>query len=169
MDIHPAMVVLQWIVLTVMIVAEVGLLTTIIPGLTIIWVAALVYWLVAGFNWVSGIAFGIITLMMIAGNVADNIIMGANARQTGTSWLAILVALAGGLAGSLLWPPFGGLAAALLLVFAVEFFRLRDWKQALKSLQSMAAGCGWAVFVRMLLGVIMILVWFIVVFVIRGT
>jgi uncharacterized protein YqgC (DUF456 family) len=168
MEMKPVLIVLQWLVLTVMILGEAGLLATIIPGLTIIWAAALVYWLAAGFNGISGVVFGIMTVMMLAGNVADNIIMGANARQTGTSWLAILLALAGGVIGSLIWPPFGGLAAALLLVFAIEFYRLRNWKQALRSMQSMAAGCGWAVVVRMLIGAIMILLWFISVFVIKG-
>lgn len=168
MELKPGLMVLQWVVLTVMLVGELGALTTILPGLTVIWLAALAYWVVAGFNWVSGVIFGILTLLTIGGNLADNVIMGANARQTGASWLAILLALAGGVIGSLVWPPFGGLIAALLLVFAVEFFRLRDWRQALRSMRSMAAGCGWAVIVRMLIGAIMILLWFIEVFVIQG-
>lgn len=168
MDLKPGLMALQWIALTVMLVGELGLLTTILPGLTIIWLAALAYWLAAGFNWVSGVIFGILTVLMVGGNLADNVIMGASARQTGASWLAVLLALAGGVIGSLVWPPFGGLAAALLLLFAVEFFRLRNWRQALRSMRSMAAGCGWAVVVRMLIGAIMILLWFIGVFVLQG-
>lgn len=168
MDLKPGLIVLQWIVLTVMLVAEIGSLTTVVPGLTIIWLSALVYWLVAGFNWASGIIFGILTVLMVSGNLADNIIMGTSARQTGASWLAILVALAGGVIGSLVWPPFGGLAAALLLLFAIEFFRLRNWRHALRSMRSIAAGCGWGLVVRLLVGAIMILLWFIQVFVLQG-
>ena len=161
------LVILQWAALTVMLLGELGMLTMLVPGLTIIWGAALAYWLVAGFSRTSGIAFGIMTLLMLAGYLADNLIMGASSRQKGTSWLAIGVALAGGVAGSLIWPPFGGLIAALVLVFAVEYFRLRNWRQALKSMQTMAAGCGWAVVARMLIGATMILIWFILVFVNR--
>ncbi|MCC6148087.1 MAG: DUF456 domain-containing protein, partial [Anaerolineaceae bacterium] len=162
------LIVLQWVVLTVMFIGEAGLVTTIIPGLTVIWLSALVYWLVAGFNLVNGFVFGAMTVLMVVGNLADNFIMGATARQGGASWLAIFLALAGGVVGTLVWPPFGGLAMALLLVFAVEFYRRRNWRQALRSMGDMAAGCGWSVVVRLLIGAIMILLWLIAVFALGG-
>ncbi len=74
-------VALQIVVLAVMLVGLFGLLTLVIPGLTIIWVAALVYGLVTGFDIWSGILFGIITLLMLFGNVVDNLFMGAGARR----------------------------------------------------------------------------------------
>lgn len=150
---------LSIVVLVVMLVGLFGLLTTIIPGLVIIWVAALVYWLVAGFSLTAWIAFALISLLMIIGSVIDNVIMGASARRTGASWLAIIVALFAGLVGTIILPPFGGLIAALLGLFLVEFLRLRDWRQALESAKSMAAGCGWSVLLRFAIGAVMILIW----------
>src|SRR5271169_404211 len=91
-------------VLAVMVFGLLSLLTTIIPGLAIIWLAALAYGLLRGFNINGYILFGIITLIFIGGSVADNIFMGSTARQGGASWLSIAVALIGGLAGSLIWP-----------------------------------------------------------------
>ncbi|NPV56519.1 MAG: DUF456 domain-containing protein [Anaerolineae bacterium] len=145
------------IVLATMLFGLASLVTVIVPGLTIIWVAALVYALVDGLNWTSGIIFALITLLMIGGNITDNVLMGANARQKGTSWLAIGIALLGGVVGSALYPPFGGIIAALVGVFLVELIRLRDLQQAWVSLRGMAAGLGWAVVARLGIGTVMIL------------
>jgi uncharacterized protein YqgC (DUF456 family) len=149
----------QAVILAVMLFGLVGLATTIIPGLVIIWVAALVYALVTGFGWLSGILFGVMTVLMIGGSLVDNYFMGASARKTGASWWAIGVAMAAGLVGSIVFPPFGGLIAALLGLFVVEFIRLRDWRQAFTSTKSMAVGCGWSVVVRLGVGMVMILLW----------
>lgn len=149
--------VLQVILLGIMLFGLFSLLIPVLPGLVIIWVPALVYGLVNGFTWLSGILFAAITLLMIAGSLADNVIMGARARQQGASWLAIGVAVLMGVVGSLVFPPFGGLIAALIGLFGVEFFRLRDMNLALASTRSMAIGCGWAAAVRFGIGVVMIL------------
>lgn len=147
------------VTLAVMLFGLFGLLIPILPGLVIIWLAALVYGLVTGFSWGSGILFAIITLLMVAGSLVDNFLMGASARQTGASWLAIGVALVAGVIGSLVWPPFGGLLAALLGLFLVEYLRVRQWRLAWESTRSMATGCGWAVVVRLIMGGVMILLW----------
>jgi hypothetical protein len=151
--------VLQIAILAVMIFGLAGLATVIIPGLTVIWAAALVYALVTGFDLLSGILLGVMTLLMLGGNLLDNFFMGAGARKAGASWLAIGVALAAGIIGSIAWPPFGGLVLALAGLFVVEFIRLKDWLQALSSTRSMATGCGWAVVTRMGVGMVMILLW----------
>ncbi len=152
---------LQIVVLSVMLVGVVGLIFPILPGLTIIWLTALVYGIVTGFNWVSGVLFGIMTVIMLIGNVMDNFIMGAAAREQGASWIAIGIALVLAVAGSLLFPPFGGLIAALLGLFAYEFYRLRNWNKALESVKGMASGCGWSAVARAALGLLMIGLWMI--------
>jgi uncharacterized protein len=146
-------------VLAVMVFGLLSLLTTIIPGLAIIWLAALAYGLLRGFNINGYILFGIITLIFIAGSVADNIFMGSTARQGGASWLSIAVALIGGLAGSLIWPPFGGLLLSFAGLFLVEIIRRRNWRLAWQSTRSMAAGCGMAVIARLAIGMVMIIIW----------
>lgn len=152
---------LQVVVLSVMLVGFLGLVFPILPGLTIIWLAALVYGVVTGFTWVSGVLFGVMTVFMLVGNVLDNFIMGASARQQGASWIAIAIALVLAVAGSLAFPPFGGLIAALLGLFIYEFFRLRDWRKAFDSVKGMASGCGWSAVARAALGLLMIGLWLI--------
>lgn len=148
---------LQVVALAVMLFGLFSVVIQILPGPLIIWIPALVYGILTGFNLASGILFAIITLLMLFGSVVDNLIMGQQARQQGASWLAIGVSLAAGLLGSLAFPPFGGIIAALLALFAVEFYRLRDMEKALVSTKSMAIGCGWASVVRFGIGCVMIL------------
>lgn len=160
-----SLVVLQVITLTIMLAGLVSLLTALLPGLVIIWVGALIYGLVTGFNWVSGILFGFITVLMLLGNITDNIMMSAGARQKGASWLSIGVALLAAVAGTVLLPPFGGLIFALVGVFLVELIRLKELKKAWESLKGLAGGCGWSVFLRFIIGIIMICWWLVWAFV----
>ncbi len=151
-----ALTVFRLVVLAVMFVGLLSLVFIIVPGLTIIWVAGLVYGLVHGFTIWSGILFAVMTVLMVIGNVADNYMMGASARQRGASWLAIGVALLGGLIGTLAWPPLGGLLLAMIGLFTVEWIRLRDWRKAWDSTRSLLIGCGWAGVVRFAIGLVMI-------------
>jgi uncharacterized protein len=149
----------QIIILGVMLFGLVGMLTYIIPGLVIIWLAALVYGLAVGFHLVSWIIFGLLTILMIGGGLIDNVMMGAKARQTGASWVAVAVSLVAGLVGAIIFPPFGGVIGALLAIFVVELIRLRSWRPALVSTRSMAVGCGWATLIRLGIGGLMIILW----------
>ncbi len=129
----------------------------ILPGLVIIWLAALGYGLLGHFSSTFPIvAFVAITVLMLVGSVIDNVLMSAGARKTGASWVSITVALVAGLAGSLLWPPVGGILLSLVALFAVELLRLRNFRSALVSTRSMAIGCGWAIVARFIIGLAMI-------------
>jgi uncharacterized protein YqgC (DUF456 family) len=147
------------VTLAVMLVGLAGLIFPILPGLVIIWLAGLVYGILSGFTTPAWIILAAMTVLMLIGSVIDNIIMGASARQQGASWLAIGLALVLGVVGSLLLPPFGGLVAALIGLFGLEFWRLRDWRKALDSTKGMALGCGWSSLVRLLIGLLMIGLW----------
>jgi hypothetical protein len=136
-----------------------GLLFYIIPGLTIIWLAVLVYAIVTGFNLWSGIVFGIITLLMIGGNLIDNLLMGTQAKKTGASWLSIAVALVAGVAGTFILPPFGGLLFAAVGILAVEWIRKRNLKEGARSAGGILKGCGLAVVTRFGIGALMIGLW----------
>lgn len=142
-----------------MLVGWLGLFIVIIPGLVIIWTAGLVYGLVVGFNTAGWILFGVMTVLMIVGSLIDNVLMGASARKKGASWLSIGAALVGALLGTLLLPPIGGILLALVALFLVEYYRVKDWRQALDSTGSMAMGCGWSVVARLVMGAVMIGLW----------
>jgi uncharacterized protein YqgC (DUF456 family) len=147
------------VLIAVMAVGLIGLLFYIIPGLTIIWLAILAYGIVHGFTVWSGILFGIITLLMIFGNILDNYIMGDQARKTGASWLAVVVAIVAGIAGTFILPPFGGILFAALGILIVEWIRKKDFKEGLRSTGGVLKGCGLAVVLRFIIGIVMIAMW----------
>jgi len=153
------LVALQILTGSIMLVGLFSLLTALVPGLVIIWIGALIYGLITGFDWVSAVLFGFITVLMLIGNITDNLMMGAGARQKGASWLSIGIALIAAIVGTIVWPPFGGFLAALIGVFLFEFIRLKEMKKAWESLKGMAGGCGWAVVLRFVIGTIMIFWW----------
>jgi uncharacterized protein len=153
--------ILKAIVLAVMLV---GLLVVpILPGLVIIWVAALGYGLAAGFSVLGWIMFALITALMLAGSILDNILMGTSAHKEGAPWWVILLAMVAAIIGSFVIPIpiIGGILAALLTLFAIEWIRRKDWRKSLASIKGMLIGWGWAFVFRFIIGLVMIGLWLI--------
>jgi len=149
------------ITLTVMLA---GLLVLpLLPGLVIIWLAALGYGLVAGFATLGWIMFALLTVLMIGGSVVDNVLMGRSAHKEGAPWWVILIAMMAAIVGSFVIPIpiIGGILAALGTLFGIEWIRRKDWRKALASLKGMAVGWGWAFVIRFIIGLIMIGLWLI--------
>jgi uncharacterized protein len=147
------------VTLFVMLIGLLGILIPLFPGIIIIWLAAMVYGLVVGFNLLGWIMFILITLAMIAGVTVDNVLMGLGARKGGASWWSIGASLLAGILGTLLLPPFGGLIAAPLVVLLIEFRRVRDWKKAREAFKGLAVGWGLSFAASFGIGVLMICLW----------
>jgi uncharacterized protein YqgC (DUF456 family) len=143
----------------VMLVGLVLTLTPIISGLWMMWAAALVYGLVTHFDTAGWIIFGVISILALVGGLLDNVFMAGSSRRSGASWLSIGAALLGALIGSILFPPFGGLLLAVILIFLAEYLRLKDWRQALESTKGLALGCGWAAITRFGFGLLILTTW----------
>jgi uncharacterized protein YqgC (DUF456 family) len=139
------------------------LVLPLLPGLVIIWAAALGYGLAAGFGTLGWIMFALMTVLMIAGSVVDNILMGRSAHKEGAPWWVILVAMVAAILGSFVIPIpiIGGILAALGTLFGIEWIRRKDWRKALASLKGMLVGWGWAFVIRFIIGMIMIGLWLI--------
>jgi uncharacterized protein YqgC (DUF456 family) len=150
-----------WITLLIMLVGLVLLIIPIFPGITIIWAAALLYGIITGFDTLGIAMLVLITLGMIAGVSADNVLMGAGARRGGASWLTIGVALMAGIIGTILFPPIGGLIAIPLAIFLLELLRNREWRGAWRATRGVALGWGLSFLVRFGIGLVMISAWLI--------
>ena len=147
------------LILLVMLAGQFVMVIPAFPGITIIWLASLGYGVVRGFSTAGVIIFVILTLLMIGGNLVDNVLMGAGAHKGGAAWGTIIVALVAGVIGTLLLPPFGGLIAAPLAIFLLELYRLKDWRKAGQAFFGLAAGWGASFFARFLIGGLMIVLW----------
>lgn len=72
------------ITLVVMLVGLFGLMVPVFPGMLVIWLAALGFGIVVGFNTLGIWMFALITGLAVAGSVLDNVFMAAGARQGGS-------------------------------------------------------------------------------------
>ena len=143
----------------VMLVGLFGSLVPIFPGPFIMWLAALGYGVLSGFNSVGVVIFIMISVLMITGGLVDNLFMGAGARKGGAAWGTIIVALIAGVIGTLLLPPFGGIIAAPTAILLLEYLRLRDLNQAWLALRGLATGWGFSFVVRFGFGLVIMILW----------
>ena len=159
-EMTPALLTITQIVTAlVMVMGLFSLFLFVIPGLSVIWLAALAYGLLTGFDLTSTVLFLIITLLMAFGNIVDQLLMGAKAKQSGASWKSVILSMLAAFIGSLVFPPFGGIIAALAVLFVFEYLRLRDLRKASDSTGQMAIGCATAAAARFFIGLVMIALW----------
>jgi len=147
------------VTLIIMLVGLFGLIVPIFPGIIVIWLAALGYGAVSGFNTLGWVLFVVLTVLMITGATIDNVLMSAKAHKEGAAWYTIGLGMLAGILGTILFPPFGGLIAAPLVVWLLEYMRQRDVGKALASLRGLAIGWGASFVVRFMLGLAMIGIW----------
>jgi uncharacterized protein YqgC (DUF456 family) len=136
-----------------------GLVIPIFPGNVVMWIAALIYGLVFGFGKLGGIIFAVITFLMLTAVLADNFLMGVKAREKGAAWISIILALLAGVFFTFIFPPIGGIIAAPLVLYLMEFQRLEDSAEATKVVKALLVGWGLAFVVRFGIGVVMIVLW----------
>jgi uncharacterized protein YqgC (DUF456 family) len=154
-----------WLTAFFMLLGLLLLVVPLLPGLIIMWLAALGYGIAVGFSTSGGtstfgiVVFVLISILAIGGSLVDNLLMGAGAKYGGASWWTTLAALLAGVLGTLLMPPFGGFILAPLAILLLEYLRLRNWKEAWRSLRGLATGWGAAYFVRILLGLVIFGLW----------
>jgi len=123
----------------VMLVGLIGTVLPVIPGTILIFLAALVYAIVEGFQtvgWPTLLVLGVLTFVATTADVWASSI---GAKLGGASGWSVVVGLLGGLVGFVAFSLPGAIIGAVLGVLLVELIRLGDLRQALK------AGSGWAI------------------------
>jgi uncharacterized protein YqgC (DUF456 family) len=159
-----AEIIIAIIVGLVMLVGLIGAVIPGIPDIVLIWGAALGYGLLAGWGERGIWLFALITLIGLAGLLAEVWVSGAGAKIGGASIRAILAGLALGLAGFIFSGPVGGVLGLLLGTFLSEYIRLQDANKAAQAMLGMGLGCGASLGIKLILGMGMVLVWLVWVF-----
>jgi len=154
---------LETLTLFAMLIGLFGLIVPVFPGLTVIWIATLVYALIqnaahtmTGWHW---FAFMIITVLMIGGNIVDNVIIARKMRDQFIPWSSILLSFTAGIIASIFFTPLIGLVASPLALFGVEYLRVRDRQAAFEGTKAYMIGWGWAFGARFMIGITMIGSW----------
>ncbi len=146
-------------ILIVLLITWVAMVIPAFPAPAVMWVFTLAYGLLAGFEAGGALYFAAITLLTIFALLADNVLMLGNARKAGARWSSLLVAFFAGTVGSLVLTPLLGIPITLLTLFLMEYARQKDADQAWTATKNMIFGWGWAVVVRLLLGLAMLVLW----------
>lgn len=156
-------VILQTLTLFVLLVGWLGVLIPVFPGLIVMWLATFAYALLenaAGrMAWNDWALFGLITLLMIFGNVIDNIIIARKMRGRAIPWSSILVAWLAGIIASLFLTPVLGIVASPLCLFAAESMRLHSRRSGFESAKAYMLAWGWSFAVISAIGAAMIVIW----------
>ena len=156
-------VVIETLTLFVLLTGLAGLLIPVFPGLTVMWLGTLFYAIVEALKrnmtWVDWFLFALITLLMLSGNIVDNIIIAKHVREKNVPWSSIIWAFAAGLIVSLVFTPLIGIVASPAGLFLAEWYRLKDKKAAFDNTKAWLTGWGWSVAARFGIGVLMVLLW----------
>ncbi len=143
----------------VMLLGLAGIVLPVLPGLVLIWGAALGYGLLAGWGSSGPWLFALITLLGLAGMASELWVTGAGAKIGGASTWAIVAGVVLALIGLVFFSPIGAILGLAIGVIGVEYLRLRNWRRAVKATGATLAGCGVSYGVKLLLAVGMIGAW----------
>jgi len=156
-------VMVESITLFVLIVGLSGLVVPVFPGLTVMWLGIVFYAFVQfvgrKMTWVDWVLFALITLLMLGGNVLDNIIIAKHVRDKDVPWSSIIWASVAGIIVSIFLTPIAGIIASPLGLFLAEWYRLKDRNTAFASTKAWLTGWGWSFLARFGVGILMILFW----------
>ncbi len=122
-----------------MLVGLIGTVMPIIPGTLLIFLAALGYALLEGFQAVGWPTLLVLGVLAALATTADVWASSVGAKMGGASGWSVVAGLLGGLVGFFLFTLPGAILGALLGVLVTEIVRLGELRQALK------AGTGWIV------------------------
>lgn len=143
----------------VMLVGLVGTFVPILPSFELIWLATLGYGFFGGWGQWGGWLFALETVVLVIGEAVSWWLGNLTARRTGASWAAIGLSLVLGLIGMFIVPIVGALIGAMSGVFLVEWYRRRDWKEALKATTGVLWGAGLSFGAQVVIGLVMIAIW----------
>ena len=143
----------------VMAIGLVGTVVPVLPGLLLIWGAALAYGLAGTFGTTGTIAMAAITLLFLAGTAAKYVLAHRRARVTGAPTGTIAAGAVLGLIGFFVVPVIGFVLGGVLGILFAERHRLNDWGRAWESTRHVLTGFGIGVLVEVGAGLLMIVCW----------
>ena len=142
-----------------MVVGLVGTVVPVMPGLLLMWGAALVYGIVVGFGTVGAVAITIISLLLVAGMVAGYLLPHRAGVRGGAAKSSLRLGILGAAIGFFVIPVVGLPIGGVLGVLIGEYHRLREWSAAWATTKRVLAGFGWAALAEFTAGVAIFATW----------
>lgn len=153
-----------FLVALAMVVGIVGTIVPFLPGIPIVWAAALVYGVAEGFGPIGWTCFVIITLLGIGGLIAGVVVPKRHVEGGGAPFSTIVVAVIGAIIGAIVIPVIGIVVGGVLGVLFAERARTQSWELAWASTKRALVGFGLGALVQMGAGIAMMATWVVWVF-----
>jgi uncharacterized protein YqgC (DUF456 family) len=154
---------LELVVAAVMLIGVVGLFVPVMPGLLLMWGAALVWVLVDGGGLLRWTALVIITLLAVVGTAAATWMSGRSASGVGAPWWVLALGVAGMIVGFFTIPVFGVVVGGVAAIWLGELARLGSPRRAWDTTWVAIQGYGLGTAVQLAAGVAIVLVWLVAV------
>lgn len=130
----------------------------IVPGQVIIWLAALIFAFLAGWDTLGWGTFILLTVLMVTAGLTNEVGRWFGAKGGGASWSAILIGLLLGFIGMLIFELPGAIIGALLGITWYEYRKDKDWKRSFKAAAGYVAGLLASFAVRFMIAVVMVVI-----------
>lgn len=142
----------------VMLVGLAGTIIPVLPGLLLIWGAALGAWLIAGPGTVGWVSLVVISLLGILGTAAKLALPARSGRAGGVPTSTLVAGLAAAVVGFFVIPVVGFLLGGVAGLWLAEAARLGDQQAAGRSTASILRGYGIGIAIEIGAGVAMVAV-----------
>jgi uncharacterized protein YqgC (DUF456 family) len=142
-----------------MLIGMIGVVAPFIPGLTIIWLAALAYGVFGDFETAGIVCFAIISVLYVAGEITGFVLPGRAAGKAGAPAASIAIGLLGAAVGFFVIPVFGFMLGGVGAIFVAELARTQSSAQAWSTTISTLIGFGVGVLAQWGFGLAMIATW----------
>jgi uncharacterized protein YqgC (DUF456 family) len=143
----------------VMAVGLAGTIVPMLPGLLLIWGAALAYGLLGSFGAAGVVAFTVITGLLVVGTAAQYVMAHRSGAAGGAARSSLVLGAVAGVVGFFVVPLVGFFVGAVLGVLLAEQVRLGSWDRAWRSTRAVIRGFGIGLLVELGCGTAMILTW----------
>lgn len=154
-----------WVTLAAMLIGLLGVTLPVLPGIGLIWLAALAYAIAERFTTIDVITFAVITILGAAGLSANLWASQIGAKAGGAAFPSLLLGFLTGLVGAIIGLLVFGIGAiagaiigALLGIVVAEWRRREDWREAIKVGGGWLAGCALSAILQSIIGALMILI-----------
>jgi len=147
------------LVAAVMLVGLAGVLVPVLPGLALIWAAALVYGLEVGFGPGGVLVMVVLTILVGVGALLGVVLPKRAAAESGASGRTQLVGFVGAVIGFFAIPVVGVVVGALIGVLLAEYADKGNWPDARSATIGVAKGFGLSTLAQLAIGFTMIAVW----------
>jgi hypothetical protein len=149
---------LEWILGVAMLAGLVGIVVPLVPGLTLIWGAALI-WALDERSATAWIVLGIMTPLAVGGILVGSLLPASRASRAGAPPWVLAAGGIGMVVGFFVIPVLGAFVGGPAGIFLAELLRVRDpalaWRTTLETLRGLGLGAA----AQVAVGLIMVALW----------